>query len=266
MYRLGFKIVFMRSELPLRRCLAVLGCIAAAIFLQACSPTPDPCGPNDTQQGGSCARLQTNAGAVVAAFTRPPLCGDGVKTGDEECDGEDFGGVTCETIGAGSGTLLCNPSTCRFVFYQCSGSIGFGETIADATVVSENCTPPAEETVACGGCGQKNRTCQQNGVWSEWSVCNDSCGNPFCASQARLPSWEGSIGGTVQPLCGKPGCHSEANSYDSFVRWYNSAVGFENYLSPAHYSPPSAQAELDAMKCWISLGMPRTDTETGSGN
>lgn len=35
------------------------------------------------------------------------VCGDGQATGDEECDGADLGGQTCEGLGHVSGTLTC---------------------------------------------------------------------------------------------------------------------------------------------------------------
>ena len=34
-------------------------------------------------------------------------CGDGVIAGDETCEGQDFGGDTCESLGLGAGDLAC---------------------------------------------------------------------------------------------------------------------------------------------------------------
>lgn len=36
-----------------------------------------------------------------------PVCGNNIKEGDEECDGSDFGGITCTVLGYEWGTLLC---------------------------------------------------------------------------------------------------------------------------------------------------------------
>lgn len=37
------------------------------------------------------------------------FCGNGRLEGDEQCDGEDLGGVTCESLGYLGGTLVCGP-------------------------------------------------------------------------------------------------------------------------------------------------------------
>jgi hypothetical protein len=39
----------------------------------------------------------------------PVNCGNGVIDPGEQCDGSEFGGKTCASIGLGSGNLLCNP-------------------------------------------------------------------------------------------------------------------------------------------------------------
>jgi hypothetical protein len=55
--------------------------------------------------------------------TNPPSCGDGTKSGSEECDGTDFGDKTCQDIlGPGStGTLKCS-SSCTILKDKCKAS------------------------------------------------------------------------------------------------------------------------------------------------
>ncbi len=48
----------------------------------------------------------------------PNLCGNGVKDPGELCDGADFGGKTCASIGLGTGDLICNPF-CGIVASNC---------------------------------------------------------------------------------------------------------------------------------------------------
>ncbi len=42
-----------------------------------------------------------------------PVCDDGVHAAEEQCEGTDLGGATCESLGFASGTLVCR-DTCRF--------------------------------------------------------------------------------------------------------------------------------------------------------
>src|SRR5262249_11870644 len=53
------------------------------------------------------------------------LCGDGTKQSNEECDGNDFGGVTCTTEGFYSGTIVCT-ADCKISLGGCSGRCGDG--------------------------------------------------------------------------------------------------------------------------------------------
>jgi subtilisin-like proprotein convertase family protein len=41
-------------------------------------------------------------------------CGDGNITADEQCEGLNLQGETCESLGLGAGTLACDTSTCLF--------------------------------------------------------------------------------------------------------------------------------------------------------
>lgn len=48
-------------------------------------------------------------------------CGDGVKAGTEQCDGSDFGGQTCLSLGYSGGTLSCTAS-CTYNEASCISS------------------------------------------------------------------------------------------------------------------------------------------------
>jgi hypothetical protein len=56
--------------------------------------------------------------------TEIQTCGDGVITGSEQCDGSNFGGESCATLGEGSGTLVCDPVTCSLDVSMCTHDNG----------------------------------------------------------------------------------------------------------------------------------------------
>jgi len=53
---------------------------------------------------------------VDSGAHKPVPCGAGPG-----CDPTDLGGETCESLGLGSGRLLCDPATCTFVLSLCTG-------------------------------------------------------------------------------------------------------------------------------------------------
>lgn len=55
----------------------------------------------------------------------PPVCSNGVREGDEQCDGDDLGGQTCSGLGYGGGTLSCK-ADCTFDTSGCTGGGGGG--------------------------------------------------------------------------------------------------------------------------------------------
>ncbi|MDP2339917.1 MAG: hypothetical protein Q8O67_03080 [Deltaproteobacteria bacterium] len=57
-----------------------------------------------------CVRSAPGAGTfpyLLRAAARPVVCGDGVADGNEACDGDDVGGVSCASLGGVSGTVSC---------------------------------------------------------------------------------------------------------------------------------------------------------------
>jgi len=61
---------------------------------------------------GTCDMFDTSS-------CRNSICGDGVIEGQEECDGDKFGDLTCESLGFAGGSLLCDAS-CRVDRSPCS--------------------------------------------------------------------------------------------------------------------------------------------------
>ena len=47
-------------------------------------------------------------------------CGDGVVDADEQCDGGDLNGLTCQSLGYDGGTLACDGITCTYDTSGCT--------------------------------------------------------------------------------------------------------------------------------------------------
>ena len=90
-----------------------------------------------------------------------PVCGDSVTDPDEECDGDDLGGQTCESLGLGGGTLGCS-SNCMYDKSGCE----FGS-------VCGNNNKEGDEV--CDGEDLDGETCQTQGFYGGTLACSDSC-------------------------------------------------------------------------------------------
>jgi len=82
--------------------------------------------------------------AYLTPTVTPPVCGDNVKNGTDECDGTDFGTATCQSLGFDGGTLSCSGS-CTIAttgcFYNCgNGSIDTGEDCDGSNLNGTACT------------------------------------------------------------------------------------------------------------------------------
>jgi hypothetical protein len=57
------------------------------------------------------------------------VCGDGIRSGTEECDGQDLGGYSCLMVDKGfnGGTLGCDQEACRFDFFGCCAPDSFSK-------------------------------------------------------------------------------------------------------------------------------------------
>ncbi len=67
----------------------------------------------------SIAYGETSTPEKISATIRLSICGDEVVEGEEDCEGEDLNGQTCEALGFGPGTLDCDIA-CSFITSGCS--------------------------------------------------------------------------------------------------------------------------------------------------
>lgn len=58
--------------------------------------------------------------------TNPGACNNGTLDANEQCDGGNLNGFTCESLGNTGGTLQCDPVTCTFDTSMCTNDTSGG--------------------------------------------------------------------------------------------------------------------------------------------
>lgn len=144
-------------------------------------PPPPP--PKDA---GMVEEDPMDSGVIVAEPpARRPPCGTGPG-----CDPTDLGGETCESLGAGSGRLLCDSVTCLFELAACDG------LPQDASVGRPCGTGPGCITDDLGG-----ETCVSLGMQAGTLRCDEET----CMYDTSLCGPGGGIGGAGSTFGGGTG-------------------------------------------------------------
>ncbi len=104
-----------------------------------------------------------------------PVCGNGILERGEDCDGDDLGGATCESLGLGEGELGCTDS-CTFDTSDCEIQAVCGNGIL-------------EQGEDCDGDDLGGATCESLGLGAGELGCTDTC--TFDTSDCE-----------IQPECG----------------------------------------------------------------
>ncbi len=148
------------------------------------------------------------------------VCGDGQIEGDETCDGNNFGGVTCQSLGYAGGTLGCTNSCGTIDTSGCTGTVTYDNGALDA---GEWCDGPGgpflygSNSCASFGMGEGDILCGPDGIdFSRCRIWRD--GASVQADYCEIKGWynDGTfcdpcerLGGNPDPdcanLCGQNG-------------------------------------------------------------
>ena len=153
-------------------------------------------------------------GSVMCGATEP-LCGNGMVDTGEDCDGTNFGGKTCATVGPfGGGTLACNVC-CHLIVSGCTPA--------------ENCTNGFDDN------GDGLTDCMDPTCFGK-PGCIDSC----------MPTFPGTLSDNYGDTTGRPHTHNASCSSSSpggeYILQFTApasgslALDFQNWSFGANFS------------------------------
>lgn len=112
-----------------------------------------------------------------------PDCGNWVVEWGEQCDTNDLGGGSCETIGMSPGTLACKPD-CTYDKAGCGSAASCGNGLIDGV----------EGVEECDGADFADKTCESLGHMGGLLACGSNCvldesgcTDPDCGNGVREP-------------------------------------------------------------------------------
>ncbi|MFC1482421.1 RCC1 domain-containing protein [Myxococcota bacterium] len=107
------------------------------------------------------------------------VCGDGVRNGEEVCDGEDVAGLTCADLGHFGGDLGC-----------ASDCMGYDVTDCYSTLCGNGTTDPGEE---CDGDDLGGESCESLGYAGGDLSCNEHCTRDTTGCEAPVTCGDGAV-------------------------------------------------------------------------
>jgi cysteine-rich repeat protein len=138
------------------------------------------CGNEIVEVGEQCDEGSQNSDTAPNACRTTchlPSCGDGVIDTDDECEGLNFAGATCQTLGFTRGALACNACA-----VDTSGCSLCGNGVAEGTDATQVNYEP------CDGMDLRGQTCETLGLDPGELACTEGCGVDTSGCGATFPT------------------------------------------------------------------------------
>lgn len=139
------------------------------------TPNPETTGDSDSDSTDAATDTDTDSGDgdgdPPTTTGEPQMCGNDMKEGDEECDGNDLGGLTCVDFGFQDGSLVC-ADDCTLFTNACS-------TCGDGQIAA---------TEACDGNNFGGLTCVDLGYAGGTLTCSPDCSQVLETNCQQAPT------------------------------------------------------------------------------
>jgi hypothetical protein len=177
----------------------------------------------DGGQGSATTGEGGAGGGTGGAGGAEPSCGDGVVQGDEECDGDDLGDATCESLGRWFGVVACTDA-CTLDATGCAGPEICDDGGDDDLDGLADCADPAcSGDAACDLEGEVECSDFEDDDLDGFTDCSDpDCqARPVCALGDGAPGTPCTANRDCAAAAGDdPACLSAALTGGTFVGGY----------------------------------------------
>ena len=153
------------------------------INLAGCGAGEEPAGGGGSggiASGGSPSTSSSSSSSGGSGGMVPTtVCGDGVREGDEACDGADLDDATCESLGLGPGTLSC-ASGCGIVTSGCTAAEICSDHLDNNLDGMIDCADPAcaRTAVCASGCAQAQPILLSDQTFGDYEFHGSTVGKP----------------------------------------------------------------------------------------
>lgn len=187
-------------------------------------------------RGATRFNIQTDNGIKALKEYVPEYCGNNFINDEEECDGTNLNGQTCELLGYDEGTLSCydnclfNTSGCNSNIYGCTNPNAYNYD-SEATEDDGSCEWCGDTIVQsvygeeCDGSDLNEQTCESldyhSGTLSCYSTCEfdtSGCNDAPECDDGRDNNRDGNID------LNDPGCSNSADDSESYYIDFNNPI------------------------------------------